>query len=448
MYLRLNASYHLSEANFLEKKLQKFSIQTLAKLTLDIFTAGRSKRIYTQNRNAIPFLGNIDILSINPKLNCNYVSEKYWKDKKSFLKEGMILTGRVGQNTVGAFTYGTKDMEGSIGSDNVIRIVNSNIVKTGFMFSYLASKYGYILSRKHISGNAQPFITESMLGSIPIPIFPPEKQQQIHDLIIYSAELRVQANKLLEEVENLMLAYLGISKGRYGKFQVSSRNINEVFRSFQKRIDAPAFINEGVNLIQDLKSKGYTFKSLKDCEAKVTRPGIFKRVYVKNNGLPYIKGSELGLNNPFSNCVYLSKSRTPFLDDLKLRVNQILITCAGSVGDIRLITKEFEDLNAIGSQDIIRIGCKQDELLTSEYIFAYLRLPFVHEFIQSLKYGSVIERIEPFHVDQIPVVIPSKEISKLVTERINKYKENIYSAFCQENQAIKLIEKEIDQWQN
>jgi restriction endonuclease S subunit len=253
---------------------------------------------------------------------------------------------------------------------------------------------------------------------------------------------------MLNETENLFYDNLRLKRIQINKFQVSYINIKNVFDSFQTRIDPPAFINEGIRVIQDLKLKGSSFQSLKQCGAKVTRPGLFKRVYVKSKGLPYIKGSELCLNNPFKNCVYLSKSRTPFLDDLKLRVNQILITCAGSVGDIRLITKEFEDLNAIGSQDIIRVDCKQDELLTSEYIFAYLRLPFAYEFIQSLKYGSVIERIEPFHVDQIPVIMPSKELSKLVTERITRYKENIYSAFCQENQAIQLIEKELNQWQN
>jgi type I restriction enzyme, S subunit len=131
-----------------------------------------------------------------------------------------------------------------------------------------------------------------------------------------------------------------------------------------------------------------------------------------------------------------------------LQTNQILITCAGStnVGMVTIITKDFEEQEAIGSQDIIRINCFGN-LFTNEYVYAYLRLPFVFDFIKSLKYGSAIERIEPFHVDQIPILRPTEELSKLITQKIMHYKDCVYLARQKENQAIQLIEKEIEQWQ-
>lgn len=86
-------------------------------------------------------------------------------------------------------------------------------------------------------------------------------------------------------------------------------------------------------------------------------------------------------------------------------------------------------------------------MLTTEYLFVYLQLPFVFDYIQSMKYGSVIERIEPFHVESIPVVIPSEKMSRGITDIINIYKNNMYDAFNKENQAIQLVEKEIESWQ-
>lgn len=164
------------------------------------------------------------------------------------------------------------------------------------------------------------------------------------------------------------------------------------------------------------------------------------------NGIPYIKGSELNKLNPFSNCEYLSKSRTPFLDELKLKVNQILFTCAGTIGDVRLISKEFEDFNAIGSQDIIRIE-ENNSSVSVYYLFAFLKTNFAREFAQSLKYGSVIERVEPFHVDLIPVAIPEEKIYNEIINAVAKYNDAMYMAFNNEKIAIDLIEKEIDQWQ-
>lgn len=178
--------------------------------------------------------------------------------------------------------------------------------------------------------------------------------------------------------------------------------------------------------------------------AKVSRPGIFKRNYVAD-GIPYIKGSEIFLNNPFRRCEHLSRTRTPFIDEMTLFEGQILITCAGSVGNIKIITKEYEDKKAIGSQDIIRL-VSTDKLYTREYLFTYLQMPFVFDYIQSMKYGSVIERIEPFHVESIPVVTPTEEISVEISTSIKRYMDCTYQAFNAEEKAITMIEEEIAKW--
>ena len=188
------------------------------------------------------------------------------------------------------------------------------------------------------------------------------------------------------------------------------------------------------------------YTTIGEIKGKVFRPGIFKRNYVEN-GIPYIKGSEIFLTNPFRRCDHLSRTRTPFIEEMSMKEGQILITCAGSVGDIKIITKEYEEKGAIGSQDIIRLE-SSDELYTKEYMFVYLQLPFVNDYIQSMKYGSVIERIEPFHVESIPVVKPTKEISDEITSLIQTYMNSTYRAFYAEEKAITIVEQEIEKWNN
>jgi 2-phospho-L-lactate guanylyltransferase (CobY/MobA/RfbA family) len=63
-----------------------------------------------------------------------------------------------------------------------------------------------------------------------------------------------------------------------------------------------------------------------------------------------------------------------------------------------------------------------------------------------MKYGSVIERIEPFHVESIPVVEPTEELSKEITSLIDEYMDCTYHAYTAENKAIKKVEDEIEKW--
>jgi len=443
--MRFDGSYHISEGTIFLKKLKRMPHADLISFCPNIFTAGRNKRVYTDKEKGFPYLSNSDVVKNNPFESCNYNSKKYGFDKTAFLKEGMILTGRVG--AIGQTSYVTKEFEENqaMGSDNIIRIVAKDKKMSGYIYAFLVSKYGNALFNRLAAGGVQPYISEAMLQDIPIPILPEEFQQKIHNLIVESAQLRVEANKMLKEAVEKIENFLREDNSK--KSLTGKVSISEIKNNYQSRIDSPTYVNSSVTFWNQKKESKINFFSIEELGFKVTRPGIFKRVKVDGtNGIPYIKGSELNKLNPFSNCEYLSKSRTPFLDELKLKVNQILFTCAGTIGDVRLISKEFEDFNAIGSQDIIRIE-ENNSSVSVYYLFAFLKTNFAREFAQSLKYGSVIERVEPFHVDLIPVAIPEEKIYSEIISAVAKYNDAMYMAFNNEKNAIDLIEKEIDQWQ-
>jgi type I restriction enzyme S subunit len=444
--MRLDGSFHLAEANIYEKTILKREHRLLDSFCDDIFTSGRSKRFYTTKERGYPYLSNSDVIAQNPFASCKYYSRKYAYDDDALLKKGMILTGRVG--AIGQTAYVTDEFEEkkAMGSDNIIRIVPKKNEYGGFLYAFLASEIGNKLLWKLATGGVQPYITDGMLANIPVPIFPEEKQEQIHNLITEAAQLRVEANRLLEEAVEMLSNFIGLDFQEKEKLS-GKVSLKEIYQSLSTRIDPPTFINNGVKAMEIIRDSGRELVSLSEIDGiTVYRPGIFKRNYVEK-GLPYIKGSELFNINPFVRCDNLSKTKTPFVDEMALKENQILITCAGSCGLVKVITKEYEEREAIGSQDIIRLQ-SENVLFTSEYLFVYLQLPFVYDYIQSMKYGSVIERIEPFHVQSIPVVVPTEELSANITSLITNYKNNVYQAFSNENQAISLVENEIALWQS
>ena len=351
--------------------------------------------------------------------------------------------------TLGNVTYTNKLFCNKIATHDLIRIIPDDTkYKKGCLYAFLSSKFGYYQITQSQFGGVVKHINDKQAGAILVPKFPDEFQKEVDDLIQKSAQLREEATDALDNATNLLSKHIQ-AKLFHVACKSSIVNIQSIRGSLQQRIDPPALMNDGVEAMQEV-TRRLPNKKLGELGFNVRRPGIFKRIYVEK-GIPYIKGSEIFLTDPFRRCEHLSKSRTPFVDEMELKEGQILVTCAGSCGNIKMITREYEEKQSIGSQDIIRIDSEnvdENALVSREYLFVYLQQPFVYSYIQSMKYGSVIERVEPFHIESIPVVIPNKELNKTIMDFVKKYMDDIYKAFVAEETAISMVETEIERWSN
>lgn len=437
---RFDGSYHNADVNIYNSVITSHSSHTLSYYCSEIFTSGRNKRVYTKAEFGDPFLSNSDASSSDPFNTCKYSSKKYGYDESALLKGGMILTGRVG--AIGQTVFVPKYWEKyrTQGSDNIIRIVVKPQFKNGFIYAYLASKIGNLSFWKHATGGVQPFITDKMVGQLPIPDFSETFQQDVDNLVQKAARLREEATCALEKAKDKVSKCCNNEFDNLGCSQTNIVSVSSIVKSFKTRLDPPVYINKGVAWSKRQKHA----KRLGDLNIKIWYPGILKRAYVKN-GLPYIKGSSVFNVNPFISCDHLSKARTPQLEELWLKEGMLLISCAGACGLVKMITKEYEDKGAIGSPDIIRL-ISNDELCTTEYLYVYLQLQHVYDFMQSLKYGSVIERFDIGNVENIPIVIPSKELSEDITAIVRQYMDCTYRAFNAEEKAIRMVKQEIEKW--
>lgn len=440
---RFDAPVHLSEGVSAKRLMQScpYKLLTIGDVSNRVWHAGRWRRVYVNNpNNGVVLLGSSAILKSDLSKE-KMISVKYTEDKEDkVLKKGWTLISCSG--TIGNCAFANAQHAEKLASQHVIRVHPNNILREGVVYAFLASKYGYSMLTQGTFGSVIQHIEPENVKAIPIPQFPDSFQKEVDDLMQESARLREEAMDALEEAKKTLSSFITVSHEcrNYKTDTVSSKNI---WNSLQHRLDPPALMNDGVVTMNKV-TRGFPFKTIGVLNVKVHRPGIFKRSYV-DKGIPYIKGSEIFLTNPFRRCEHLSKTRTPFVEEMALSEGLILITCAGSVGNIKMITKEYEDKGAIGSQDIIRL-ISYDKLYTSEYLFTYLQMPFVFDYIQSMKYGSVIERIEPFHVESIPVVEPTKELSAKITSLIRQYMDKTYRAFTCEEQAISMVEQEIESW--
>lgn len=162
-------------------------------------------------------------------------------------------------------------------------------------------------------------------------------------------------------------------------------------------------LNYGKRRISNSHKNGASFKTLGELTSNIYTGGIFKRMFVENQeyGLPYISAIHMMNTSPLEVSKSISRKHTPKQEDMKLADGQILVSCAGTVGNVRLITKDLDGI--IGSQDIIRI-ISDNNKAPFGFIYAYLSSPTMYNFMQSYIYGSVVPRIDPKTLSNLPII--------------------------------------------
>lgn len=436
---RFEGSHYLNHYAYLSLKIER-SKDKCVKLedVATCFNPPVFKRQFCQDtEHAVQYFQSSDVPSLEEKSKVFIYKGQAESLKLLVHKNDILVTGF---GTIGNTRLVSRHQDGVCYANNVCRIQSTGM-SAGFIYAFMSSKYGTAQLNNNASGSVVRYIEAPGIKRTLIPHFPESFQKEVDDLMQESARLREEAVDALEEAKGLIMDFCQEEYATTRLKRFVSVKIKGVRSTLNTRFDPTIYINKGVQWVKSIQKQS---TRLGDLNVKMWYPGIFKRAYVEN-GLPYLKGSSVFDVNPFKTCDHLSKARTPKLDDLWLKEGMLLITCAGACGLVKMITKEYEDKGAIGSPDIIRL-VSNDTLFTTEYIFAYLQLPPIYDYMQSLKYGSVIERFDIENIKTIPIVRPTEELSQAVTDIVKSYMAKTYRAFNCEEQAISMVEREIESW--
>lgn len=436
--LRLDASYHLSDGPVTKIRLKKspYQVTKLSEESDRIFSGNIFKRTFVSNKDkGWDYLTGSDMVKsdINSR---KYISKKYTNkiDNLRIHKDWILITC---SGTIGNTVFTNDNFEGRIGTHDLIRVIpNDNKVKKGFLYAYLSSKYGYGLLTQSGYGGVVQHIEPHHIKDLPIPVFPKEKQEEIHNLIIEVSLLREEANKLINEAQREIIDKINFDLEAFKQKNITSITISS---SHLKRFEAQYFKSEGSKIIKHIEAN-LKYEYLKNVSEPIFRPGIFKRHYV-NEGIEFLGGSDIVKAIPSSE-KKLSKSKTSHLDAMIVKENWILVTCGGTIGYSVLVDRMTAGKAA--SQHILRVIPKD---IPAGYIYAFMSSSIGLKAIQSFTYGSVIPQIEPHHLELLPIPILEAEVMNRIHEKVMKYKENIGNAIEKELKAINLIEKEIESWQ-
>jgi type I restriction enzyme, S subunit len=440
--LRLDASFHLSEGRIAKIKLKScpYGIELLSSVCLDIFNGARFKRYYVSKRElGVPFMGNSDMLKSDFQ-KLKLLSRKHTYNLKPLtIDSNWILVSCSG--TIGKTVYTNQEFSGKTASQHVMRIVpNNKKILGGFLYSFLTSTYGFSLLTQGTYGAVIQHIEPHHIEDLPVPIFPDEQQKKIHNLVQEASSLRVEANKTLNDVIRKIdsqFKYKKTSKSYVVNIK-SIKSGNEYTN--EARLESDYYNPSTNSVIKQIKESNW--KYLGAVADEIHRSGLRDRTFV-SKGIPLVTGQNLNLSR-LTDLKQLSRRFTRNIEKNITQKNDILVTVLGTIGKIEFV---FDNMyqGVFASEHMCKIKIDSKELHPG-YVFAFLKSKVGNIQLLKHKTGSVIEWIKENNIGSVMIPIPEDK-GQSIGEKVISLTNKRELAFKKENEAIDLVEKEIESWQ-
>jgi type I restriction enzyme, S subunit len=407
---------------------------------------GRFKRVFVE-KSDLPIFQPSQILEIFPK-PYKYISSLTKTDIDALrVNFGQILMSCSG--TIGKCSIVSRTMANNIFSHDLLRI-NANMEgDIGYLYTFLQTSIGQTLVITNNYGAVIDHIEPEHLEYVPIPYATYDIRHKIHMLIMQSFEARDKSNEMIQAAEDCLLAALNLPP--IGNILPDLFKPNAEVKTFivklndlNNRIDG-SYHNPLVDKILDyFFDSGAIVAPLKEYATNITMPGIFKRIYVnEEDGVPFLGTNDILELNPRVE-KFLSKTGHKQLIEKQLSVkeNTILMTDRGTIGNVQLVPKYYEEEHWTVSQNSIRIIPNSSSI--AGYLYIFLNSDYGKVLSKRETYGAVIDMVDPNNVGQIPVAMlhdenKVKNINDLALEA-NKLR---VQAYMLEKEAIDIMNKEV-----
>jgi type I restriction enzyme S subunit len=329
--MRLDASYHASSGHHALRVLRGAGRRTdrLDQVCLPdgIFIPGRFRRVYVDNpQYGLRWLSPSDMQKADLS-GLGYVSRKYTPDLDILrIQKGWILLSRSG--TIGNLVYVRSDMDGLIGSDDIIRIApNPQTIYPGYLYALLSNPAMVEVIQQKTYGAVIPHIEAHHVVDLPIPRLDPTQEEEIHQLIEQASELRVLANQRLQGAQDRFYRQV---------LELDPDNLHWHCRDEHSFGIGTANIHTGLFRMDGFHYVGYVGEGEQKLGKTIPmgnlvdpyQPSQFKRPYTGETGTPFLSGIDLFNCYPKTR-IYIS-SKMKNLERYLVSSGTILVQCDGS----------------------------------------------------------------------------------------------------------------------
>lgn len=438
----MDAPFYLNDAVAYYASLEKcpYELTTVGEAAKDVFFGNIFSRCFVKDADhGVPYLRASEIQKADLNGGGLFLSKKQAAQLGYLrLKRDWILVTCSG--TLGKCVYADSRYEQFIGTHDLIRIVpNGGNILPGALYSFLTSRFGFATLTHSQYGSVILHTNPEQVRAIRLPVFPRVLQRMVHEKIMESARLREEADAALKRAVALFereMKQCGLKRGA-----MTGRVTRQNIAASWNRLDAHYQL--GRQWIDAEKA---------NCTAEqVTIASVAKRMflaqrgkrtYVKN-GIPFLSSSNMMLFNAKRESKPISKA-TVGLKTMIVHEDDILISCDGTVGNVIIVGHDLE--GSAVSHHALRLIVDEGKI-SPLYVFCYLKTHHARSSVNAMAYGSVIITINDVFVGTMTMPVFKGKVYDSIVADIGEYKEKLATAADFENEAIDMVEREIESWQ-
>lgn len=297
-------------------------------------------------------------------------------------------------------------------NQNIAMIRPKNIVLSGYLESFLRSKFGRDQLWQQSRQTEQVNLNCREVENIKIPILDDKFQQNIEGLVNLSRKSKVDSLEIYKQAEKLLLQELGLTDFQFPEdltFEVDFLDVKNA-----ARMDADYFQPKYEELVKRIKE--HEVKKLGEIVSlkKGIEPG--SEAY-QDEGKLFIRVSSLSKNGvEQKDQKYVSEDLYEHLkSSYKPNVGEILLTKDASPGIAYVVKEQIEGVISGG---ILRLKLKAD--IDAEYLALCINSMLGQMQIEQSSGGSIIEHWKPEQVRELVVPILLRGIQQQIGDLVRK----------------------------
>ena len=439
---RMDAPYYLNDAVAYYVGLEKcpYELTTVGEASKDVFFGNIFSRCFVKDADhGVPYLRASEIQKADLNGGGLFLSKKQ-ASKLGYLRLNRDWILVTCSGTLGKCVYTDARYEHFIATHDLIRIVpRDGKVLPGVLYAFLSSKFGFATLTHSQYGSVILHTNPEQVKSIQLPVFPIKVQRKVHEKIVESARLREEADAALKRAVTLFERE-SRQKGLGQKCRTGVATIGRI-AAMSKRFDAHYQI--GTQLLDAEKNNnGAEQVSLASVAKRIFLAQRGKRTYVKH-GVWFLSSSDMMLFNARREAKPIS-NKTIGLKSMLVHENDILISCDGTVGNTIIVGHDLEGTAV--SHHALRLVI-DDKKISPLYAFCYLKTQHARSYIESVAYGSVIITVNDVFIGSMTMPVFKGKVYDSIVADIGEYKDKLATAADLENEAIDMVEREIESWQ-
>ncbi|BBT07838.1 type I restriction-modification system restriction endonuclease DNA specificity subunit HsdS [Aeromonas hydrophila] len=416
----------------------------LDEVTDDIFDSGRESRSWVDDPAfGVPYMGTSSILYSDLTTLPLISSKQVRRNPRLPIDQSWSLITRSG--SIGRMAYVRPDMVGMTCSEDVLRVVaNQSKISPGYLYAFLACKYGVPLIVSGTYGAIIQHIEPVHVNGIEIPRFGELIESQVHQLVEKAALLRSQYQAKLNQATGRLLSAAGIEDcpahvwNKMGPETGFSASI-----SISHSMRAANYSKRIHKLLGTIESSGATTLG-EICDGGQLGTGArFKRIDCDPEEGIRLVGQKQGFwMRPEGR--WIAPRYTP--KGVFATNESVLIASSGTLGESEvycrpiLVTGKWLDFAY--TQHFLRVVSGNSDF-PGAYLFAFLRSEVAFRALRSMSTGSKQQEIHLGFVSRLPIPILTSDLRVEIAETVRSAFIDRDRADSFEDKALRIVEEAI-----